>query len=149
MNRFLCALIVTLSFSILTLVGCGEGKEQAQSQENVTAENVKEDAAETMETAQAYTQQQKEEYQRELDEQLNALDQKLDKLEAKAESMQEDAKVRYENMLVTLKQKQRDAVDALDELKRESGEAWSTMKEKMDAMMKNLKNAFDQTEAQS
>lgn len=147
MNRFLNALIVTLSLSILALAGCGgDGQEQAQSQDNVTAADVKEEAVQTMEKVQAYTQQEKEEYQRELDEKLTAMDQKIGELETKAESMEKDIRDQYEKMLLTLKQKQREAVEALEELKQESGEAWSGMKNKMDTMVHNLRIAVEQVE---
>jgi uncharacterized lipoprotein NlpE involved in copper resistance len=146
MNHFLNALIVTLSLSILMLVGCGEKQDASQSQKDVTAEDVKEEAVQAMEKVQAYTQQEKEEYQRELDEELIAMDQKIGELETKAESMEKDIEDQYEKMLLTLKQKQREAVEALEELKQESGEAWSGMKNKMDTMVHNLRIAVEQVE---
>ena len=147
MNRFLstvCLIVCFLSMGVLA--GCGDGQEQAQSQGGVTAEDIKEEAAETIEKAQTYTRQQKEEYLENVDEQLAALDRKFVELEAKTESMQEDARDQYEKILVTLQQKQKETAVALEELKQESGEAWSTMKTKMDALMKNLQIAFDQAE---
>jgi vacuolar-type H+-ATPase subunit I/STV1 len=135
-----------VSVSTMAMAGCSDGQEQAQSQDRVTAEDVREEAAETMEKAQAYTRQQKEDYLKKVDAQLAALDRKFVELEAKTESMQEDVRDQYEKMLVTLQQKQKETAETLEELKQASGEAWSTMKARMDALMKNLQIAFDQTE---
>jgi hypothetical protein len=126
------------------LAGCGDGQEQAQSQGGVTAEDVKEEAVETIETAQAYTRQQKEEYQTKIAEQLKALDSKMDGLEAEAETLQGDVRTQYERMLVTLKQKRREADEIYTELNQKTGEAWSAVKIRMDNMMRNLKAAFGQ-----
>jgi hypothetical protein len=126
------------------LAGCGDGQEQTTSESRVTVEDVKEEAAETIDKAQAYTQQQKEEYQMKVAEQLKALDSKMDGLEAEAETLQGDVRTQYERMLVTLKQKRREADEIYTELNQETGEAWSAVKIRMDNMIRNLKAAFGQ-----
>lgn len=149
MKRFPSTTVIASCAAIMAIAGCGDAQEQSKSQTGVTAENIKEEAVQTMEKAQAYTQQQKEEYLEKIDVQLAALDRKFTELEAETESMQEDARDQYEKMLVTLQQKRKEAANTLEELKKESGAAWSTMKAKMEVMMKNLQIAFDQTEMQT
>lgn len=56
---------------------CGEKKESATSPEKVTAQEVKKKAKEAVETAMAYTQQQREEYQKQLEGKIKEYDRKL------------------------------------------------------------------------
>jgi hypothetical protein len=68
----------------------------------------------------------------------------MDGLEAEAETLQGDVRTQYERMLVTLKQKRREADEIYTELNQKTGEAWSAVKIRMDNMMRNLKAAFGQ-----
>lgn len=144
MNRVLSALAAVLFLSSIVLSGCSDGEDQAKSQGTVTAEDVKEEAVETMETAKAFTKQQKEAYQRKIDEELKTLDSEMDGLETKVDNLEENVRTQYEKMLTTLKQKRREADEIYKELEQETGEAWSAVKIRMDNMMRNLKAAFDQ-----
>ncbi|MGA6927548.1 MAG: hypothetical protein WBY88_17805 [Desulfosarcina sp.] len=135
--------------SIGLSVGCSDEPERPASQTTVTSQEVKNEAAEAVDTTQAYTQQQMEEYQQQVEQQLNDFDRKLEDLEARTESMQADAKAQYEETIAALKQKLSEAADAFDELKQESSEAWSRTKVKIDEMIDDLQRRFDQADASS
>lgn len=66
---------MSLALGLLFSAGCGEKKESG-----VTGQDVKKEAREAVQTATAFTQQQKEEYQKKLEAKLKEYDQKLDKL---------------------------------------------------------------------
>jgi hypothetical protein len=144
MNRIKSVLFVAIIAAAFSLTGCGDQKEPSGSQTEVTSKDIKKDAAQTIETAKAYTQHQKEEYQRQLQNKLNIFDQKLDALKNKTESMQADAKIKYEETLAELQEKQKETVAAFEKLKNESGDAWSEIKNNLDQLVDDLQRAFDQ-----
>lgn len=73
MKRFILILLLTTGVSLGLWPGCGEKKET-----EVTSKDVKKEAKEAVETAKAYTQQQKKEYQEQIEAKIKGYDQNLD-----------------------------------------------------------------------
>jgi len=129
-----------LSFFMLGLLfGCG-GQEEQQA---VTGEDVKEEAKEAVETAGAYAEAKKEEYQKKLDAQLEKYQQKIDALQAQGRVMTQDAKDTLNEKLETLRDKKEALQQRADELESKSGKAWEDLKAGIDESMEDLNTALE------
>lgn len=90
-----------------------------------------------------YTEQQKEEYYRELRMALSDYDKKIKELNARSASLKETDKTEYLRRREEFKQKQKAAYDRLEELKNASARAWGDIKRGMDAAMADLYVYYD------
>ncbi|MBN2515691.1 MAG: hypothetical protein JXC33_06620 [Deltaproteobacteria bacterium] len=136
--------IVVIVMVILGLVvACGDDKkETAESKDKVTAEDVKREAKEALKTTLAYTQQQKDEYQKRMDAKIKEYDQKIDELKKKAEVLKEEKEAELDKKIEELQEKRTSASKKLQDLKSASGKAWEDLKDGMDASMNELEHAF-------
>ena len=137
-------LFVMILFAILFLMtglffGCG-GQEEQQA---VTGEDVQEEAKEAVETAGAYAEAKKEEYQKKLDAQLEQYQQKIDALQAQGRVMTQDAKDTLNEKLETLRDKKEALQQRAVELESKSGKAWEDLKAGIDESMEDLNNALE------
>jgi DNA repair exonuclease SbcCD ATPase subunit len=130
--------------SALLLIGCGEREEKSRSGASVEAGDVKTEMREAAEAAAAYTQQQKEKYQKRIQEMLDDYDQKLDALSSRAEAAKEQAGEELQRRIAELRKKREEAARRLREVESATGKAWQDMKSGLDAAMEDLKKSFDQ-----
>ncbi len=90
-----------------------------------------------------FTEQQKEEYYRELRIALSDYDKKINELNAKSASLKEADKAEYLIRREEFKQKRKTAYDRLEELKNASARAWGDVRRGMDAAMADLSAYYD------
>ncbi len=87
----------------------------------------------------------KEEYQKKLQEELDEWGREIDKLKVLADKAKAGLKTEYQKEVLDLKAKRQAAQGKLDELKKESGEAWVDLKGGIeiawDALGKAVKSA--------
>jgi TolA-binding protein len=136
--------VLFLPTAILLLVlptACGEKKESTGEQRATTAD-VKKEAKEAVGTAISYTQQQKEEYQKQLEAKIREYDRKLEDLKAKAEKMEKKTKAEAQRELEDLRQKGEAAKKKLEGMKSAGSKAWEDLKSGMDAAMEDLEKSF-------
>jgi hypothetical protein len=120
----------------LALAACQDPK---PTDRKVTAEDLKHDAAKTIDTAQKLAAQTKAEYIAKTEEKLKQLDRDLDALKADVDKKKGAAKKAAEDQLQELR-KQRAALGAeLEALRKESGEKWDAAQKKLD----QTSDAFD------
>jgi TolA-binding protein len=124
----------------VVLAGCG-GEEQATK---VTPEDVKEEAKEALQTATAFTAEQKEAYQKQIESTLEEYNQRMDELKTKAGALKGEARAKVNEQMEMLRNKREAAVQNLEQLKAASGEAWGDLKTGMDQAMTELQQAYDQ-----
>ena len=107
-----------------------------------SAEDVKRETGEALETTKTYLSQQKEKYQKDAESTLSDLNDKIKGLQSKAEQAGTDTKAKYNEILEGLRKKQEEAQNKLNDLKSKSADAWEDVKSGMDAALENLKNSY-------
>ena len=147
MKRIVLFMTLALFFTTALLLACGDQKEAQKPETAVTSADVKKEATEAMETAKAYTRQQKEEYQKKMEARLQELDSEIQQLQAKAQSsateLKEKSKAEFNQSMEDLRNKQQVATEKLNELKSASGQAWEDIKGGVNSAMDELGKAYD------
>lgn len=131
--RFTAVLVGFLA--ALMFAGCAE-------KEETTAEDVKQETKEALETAKAYTEEQRAEYMAEMMDTLKSYEEKIQSLEMKAEGMGEDARAALEERIRMLKEQRERAAQRLEEMKSSSGDAWMEIKTGIDKAMEDMSKAY-------
>lgn len=90
-----------------------------------------------------FTEQQKEEYYRELRIALSDYDKKIHELNSRSASLKETDKTEYLRRREEFKQKRKAAYDRLEELKNASAKTWGDLKRGLDAAMADLFLYYD------
>ncbi|UCD56671.1 MAG: hypothetical protein JSV16_12690 [Candidatus Hydrogenedentota bacterium] len=135
--------MVIASASLLVpwfLTACGKQAEPPKEEAEVSAEDVKKESLEALETAKAYTLQQKQEYQNKIEAKLDEVDAQIDELKARAEQAKDETKAKLYKQIEELQKKQEAAREKLEELKTASEQAWEKLKSEMDAAVEDLEN---------
>ena len=114
----------------------------------VTSEDVRRDAGQAVKTAVDYSQQAKEDFQKNLDARLNELDAKIVKLREKGRNLKDQAKANWDQKMAELETK-RDATRAkLAEVGHASAEAWKDVQKGVqsawDELVKALRDAAEE-----
>jgi TolA-binding protein len=138
MSRFAWILMLA---GLFAAVGCDQ-KHAVQTPGKVTSEDVRRDAGQAVDTAVEYSQQTKEDFQKELDTQLNELDVKIDKLREKGRDLKDEAKANWEQKMTALETKRDAARAKLDEVGRASAEAWKDVQKGAQSAWDDLDKAF-------
>ena len=132
-------LLAVLLFS----AACSEPNQLGQEQTEASAEDVRREAMEALETAATYTQEQKQKYQEEIQTQLDELDKQLDELRPLAESATESAKIELNKQIEMLKQKREVAEQRLEKLTSSKDEGWAKVKGGLDKTMADLQKSYE------
>ena len=147
MRRIALFMMLTAFFGLVFLVACGDQKKAEKSETAVTSMDVKKEVKEAVETAKSYTQQQKEEYLRQIDAKIKEFDREMQELLAKAQSgatdLKEEGKAQFDQSMEELRNKKEAATKKLNEINSASGEAWKDIKSGMESAMDELSKAFD------
>jgi hypothetical protein len=112
-------------------------------QQPVTKEEVKKQAAETMEKAKAYAEQQRQEYSKQVQSTLDDLSKKTDQLKEQAKVAKGEALTKIQAALADLKVKQDQAKQKLQELGSSTGAAWEQVKTGVDKAVADLQKAYN------
>ena len=102
----------------------------------VTSEDVRRDAGQAVKTAVDYSQQAKEDFQKNLDARLNELDAKITKLREKGRNLKDQAKANWDQKMAELETKREAARAKLTEVGQSSAEAWKDVQ-------KGAQSAYD------
>lgn len=138
MSRFVWML---MSAGLLAAVGC-ERKPLDRTPGNVTSEDVRRDAGQAVKTAAEFSQQTKEEFQKNLDTRLKELDAEIAKLREKGRDLKDKAKADWDQKMAEL-EKKRDAARAkLAEVGHSSAEAWKDVQKGAQSAWDELDKAF-------
>lgn len=141
-------IILALAFA----VSCSSQEETPKPKTKVTAEDVKNKAAEAVDTAADYTMEQKAAYMQKIDARLEELDRDIgalgDKIQTGADEMTAEGRAKLEASLKTLRTEKDAAAQQYEKLKTSGGQAWNELKAGMDAAMQKLDTAFDKAKAE-
>jgi len=147
MRSIVLALTLTAFFGVVFLSACDSQEEAKQSESEVTSADVKKEAEEALQTAKAFTQQQKDEYMQQMQARIDKIEKEIQEVQAKAQSkateLKEDSKAKFDQSMAELRSKKQAAADKLAELKSSSDKAWNDIKIGMDSAMDELSQALD------
>lgn len=138
---WLTSLIAALA--LLALAGCSGDDEQ-----KVTAEQVKKEAKEAVDTALAFSKQKQEVFLAKVDEQYQALQQQGDELMAKAKEQAAAGKAQAQQVLADLQTKQQAVRDKMAAMKQAGDQAWAQAKPELEAALANLQEAYNKAKAE-
>ena len=126
---------ILMSAGLFAAVGC-EQKPADRTPGKVASEDVRRDAGQAVKTAAEYSQQTKEEFQKNLDARLNELDAEIAKLRAKGRDLKDQAKADWDQKMAQLETKRDAARAKLAEVGHSSAEAWKDVQ-------KGAQSAYD------
>ncbi|MBK1717372.1 hypothetical protein [Thiocystis violacea] len=85
----------------------------------------------------------KDEYIAEMKTRLDAWSAEIDKLQEKAHEVKEDAKVKYEEQLVALREKRAEGEKKLDEMQAATESNWEQLKVETEHVWEAFKDSFN------
>ena len=138
-----CNAVAILLMAFALASACTHEEQPQEETPGVSAEDVKEQAKQTYESAKLFTQEQIEDFQERTRQELEDYDRKLDLLTARLESLQAETELEVEGQIRAMREKQEKAYAELRELKSSSEEAWAEMKSGIESAMDELSKAYD------
>lgn len=141
MKRSVGFILLVSALTLLVFAGCAE-------KEETTAEDVKKETKEAVETARAYTEEQRAKYMAEMMDKLESYEEQINELEMEARDTGDEARMAMEERLQTLRDKRDDMSERLDEMRSAGGDAWMEMKKGMDKAMDEMSKAYEKAAAE-
>ena len=138
MLRSLCVVILA---GLVALTGC-ERNPADRAPGKVTSEDVRRDVGQAVNTAVEFSQQSKEEFQKNLDARLTNMDAEIATLREKGRDLKDEAKVKWDQKLADLEAKRDVARAKLAEVGQSSAEAWKDVQQGAQSAWDELDKAF-------
>ena len=126
---------------LVAVVGC-ERKPVDRPPGKVTSEDVRRDAGQAVNTAVEFSQQAKDEFQKNLNAQLKNMDSEIAKFHEKGRDLKGDAKVKWDQKLADLETKRDAARAKLAEVAQSSGAASKDVQKGAQSAWADLDKAF-------
>ena len=117
-----------LLLGLLVTTGC-EQKPSKPVPGEVSADDVKREAGEAVQTAAEYSQQAKEDFVKSLNARLTELDAEIANLREKGRDLKDEAKADWDQKLADLETKREAARVKLDEVGNSTAEAWKDVQQ--------------------
>ncbi len=138
--------IAIAALSLLSVVGCEQKSPSpttaTDKSTNVTMDEVKRDAAQSMKTGSAYSQQEKDRLVRDLQAQMTMMDANIEQLRLKGKDLTSEAKARWEVKMADLDEKRKLAEVKLKAVSESTSEAWSDIEKGAKSAWEELSKAF-------
>ena len=119
---------ISMLAGLIAASGC-ERTPADRTSEKVTSEDVRRDAGQAVNTTIEFSQQAKEDFQKNLDSQLKTMDAEIAKLREKSRDLKDDAKANWDRKLADLEAKRDVARAKLAEVGQSSAEAWKDVQQ--------------------
>jgi len=113
-----------------------------QTRAKVTSEDVRRDAGQAVNTAAEFSQQTKEEFEKNLDARLKEFDAEIAKLREKGRELEDEAKAKWEQKMAELETKRDAARDKLAEVGQSSAKAWKDVQKGAQSAWDELEKSF-------
>lgn len=120
------------------LSGCVES-----SEDDVTARDIKDQAAQTMETTREFAQDQIESYKESFQERMNVINTQIDMLETHAATLTGDAKDEVESVINDLESSRDSFMERVQNAQADSQDAWDDIKSGLDSAWDDLKSSAE------
>ena len=153
MRRFGFTTMVVVATICFFLTSCSEQKQTAEKTPQpkakveslaTTPEDIKKEAADLARTTMAYTEEQKELYQKKIEEKINQYGQKFMELQEKMVMLNEQAKASLAAEMENLNRKIQEVDEKSREIQSASGEAYEDLREGLESSLEEMDKAFDQ-----
>ena len=153
MRRIGFTAMVVVGSICFFLASCSEQKQTADKAPPPKAKveslattpgDIKKEAADLARTTMAYTEEQKELYQKKIEERINLYGQKLMELQEKMIMLNEQAKASLVAEIENLNRKKQEVAEKAREIQSASGEAYEDLKEGLENSLEEMDKAFDQ-----
>jgi TolA-binding protein len=138
MLREICVLMLA---GFIAVMGCQRNPTD-RAPGTVTSEDVRRDAGQAVDTAIEFSQQTKDEFQKNLADRLQEMDTEIAKLREKGRDLKDEAKTKWEQKLVDLETKRDAARAKLAEVGQSSAEAWKDVQNGAQSAWDELDKAF-------
>lgn len=122
--------------------GCESKKPVVPSTNRVTSEDVRRDVDKVLDTASEYSQQKKEEFQKDLEAKLAKLEIEVAKLREKGVELKDDVKVNWDQKMAGLETKQKSVRAKLAEVENATAEAWQDVQKGAQSAWEDLDKAI-------
>lgn len=126
-----------------TMTGCESQEPAQEAQKAVTADEVKKEVREAVDTLGQFADDKKLQYQESLEAKLQALSKKREELESRINSAGKKVQDKARARLADLRSKQEALNTKLDNLGTSTGEGWEEMRSAMDEAMEELEQGYD------
>jgi hypothetical protein len=141
-----CIFFLMLAAGLFLSVGCNPGsttpKSETEKPATVTMDDVKRDAAESVKSVTAYSQQQKDKLVNDLKAELVIMDAKIAELRNKGSELASDAKIKWDEKIADLNAKRQVVSEKLTEVQNSTAEAWNDVEKGVQSAWAELKKAF-------
>ena len=141
-------MLTAVAFSLfLFSTACSRQDEPEEKRGSATSENVEQQNGKTPQGKRAKTDQEKEEYQRQIETKLNELEKRIDELQVKAKEAGKEVKDEINKAVneAELEKKKEAAKKKLEELKSASADTWDKVKAELDDAVEELEKAYERT----
>ena len=138
MVRVFCVVMLA---GLVAVIGC-EQKPAGPAPNKVTSEDVRRDAGQAFNTAAEFSQQTKEEFQKNLDARLKERDAEIAKLREKGGDLKGEAKANWDRKMADLDTKRETVRAKLAEVGRSNAEAWQDVQKGAQSAWDELDKAF-------
>lgn len=108
----------------------------------VTLDNVKEDAAASMNTVAAYSQQEKDKLLADMKTKMELMDANIETLRQKGKDLASDAKIQWDRKMAAIDERRKLAAERIAELGDSSAKAWGDVEAGAQSAWKELTKAF-------
>ena len=132
---------VVMLAGFVAVMGC-ERKPADPTPGTVTSEDVRRDAGQAVDTAAEFSQQTKEEFQKNLDARLQEMDARIAELREKGRDLKDQAKANWDQKMADLETKRDAARAKLAEVGQSSAEAWKDVQQGAQSAWDELDKAF-------
>jgi membrane-bound lytic murein transglycosylase len=134
-------LIIVALFLAATALGCGKKEEAPQVKKPVTEKQVQQDTKQALETLKAYTEQQKEEYQKKVADQVAEIKKKVEEMKGQFDKAAPELKTRLEKEMAEANKDLGALQKNLAEMKTATGKAWEDMKSSVNQALQDLQKS--------
>lgn len=138
-SLFRMTVVASSAAAVFGLAACTESGDS-----DVTASDVKNQAAETVKTTQEFAQDQVESYKESLLESVNVVDAEIEMLQSRANALSGDAKQEIEQVIKDLKTRKSEFVQRVENAKADSQAAWTDLKAGLDSAWDELKTSAEE-----
>lgn len=138
--------IAVAALGLFTVIGCEQKSPSPPTapdkSTSVTMDDVTRDAAQSMSTSTAYSQQEKDRLVRDLQAQMVKMDANIEKLRLKGKDLTSEAKANWEVKMAALDEKRKLANEKLQAVSESTSEAWNDIESGAKSAWEDLSKAF-------
>lgn len=140
------ALFMVTVFLAVMALACGKKEEPPQVKQPVTEKQVQQQAKEALDTLKAYTEQQKDEYQKKVTDQVAEIQKKMEEMKGQFDKAAPELKARLDQEMAEAKGNLDTLQKNLGDMKTATGKAWEDMKGNVNQILEGWQKSGGKSE---